>query len=146
MQKGVSIFFEMHEQGLPHVIAGIYSPQMKTEEEMRTALIGLMGYNPFDERYQPTFVNHTHVYANSLLGNDIDKDLQYILSRFFPQALEPESLPADPFKFEHRDGGAYEFICNNRYSKQLHTHRLELQHHAAAQYKAKCQSESVDSK
>lgn len=135
MQKGVSIFFEMHEQGYPHVIAGIYSPHMKTEEEMRTAISGLMGYDPFNDRYKPVFVNHTHVYANHLLGKEIDKELRYTLSRFFPQALEPETLPVDPFKFEFYDTGAYEFIWNNRYSKQLHEHRVSLQTEAADRYR-----------
>lgn len=135
MQKGVSIFFEMHEQGLPHTIAGIYSPHMKTEEEMRTALIGLMGYDPFDERYQPKFINHTHVYANHLLGNEIDKDTRYILSRFFPEALEPEKLPVDPMKFEHRDVGAYNFIWDNRYRKEIREHRDALIKESCERYK-----------
>lgn len=135
MQKGVSIYIEMHEQGCPHMISGIYSPHMKTEEEMRTALIALIGYDPFDERYQPTFVNHTHVYANSLLGNAMDSDLHYTLSRFFPQALEPATLPADPFKFQYYDSGAYEFVSNNRYRNQLREHRVAIQAEAAARYK-----------
>jgi|SRR6478609_3002707 len=135
MQKGVSIFFEMHEQGMPHVIAGIYSPSMKTEEEMKAQMVGLMGYDPFNERYKPVFINHTHLYAHSLLGNEIDKDTRYTLSRFFPVALEPQKLPVDPFKFEHRDVGAYEFISNNRYSKQLREHRVALQKEGVERYK-----------
>lgn len=123
MQKGVSIFFEMHEQGMPHTIAGIYSPYMKTEEEMKAQMVGLMGYDPFNERYGPVFINHTHLYAHSLLGNEIDKDTRYILSRFFPEALEPQNLPIDPFKFQHRDVGAYDFIWDNRYRKQIREHR-----------------------
>lgn len=137
MQKGVSIFFEMHEQGLPHLIAGIYSPSMKTEEEMRASLIGLIGHDPFCERYTPVYINHTHLYANYLLGNEIDKDTHYILSRFFPEALDPEKLPVDPMKFEHRDAGASDFIWDNLYRKQIHEHRNALMKESSERYKEK---------
>lgn len=126
MQKGVSIFYEFHDQGCPHVIAGIYTPYMKTEEEMRTALLALLGYAEFNERDQPVFINHTHLYAHSLLGNEIDKNTRRTLSCFFPEALEPQKLPVDPFKFEHRDVGAYDFIWDNRYRKQIREHRDSL--------------------
>ena len=135
MQKGVSIFYETHEQGLPHVIAGIYSPHMKTEEEMRTAMLSLLGYSEFNERDQPVFINHTHLYAHSLLDNEIDEDTRIILTSFFPDALVPKNLPVDPFKFEYRDVGAYQFIWDNRYRKQIREHRDALIKESSERYK-----------
>ncbi|WP_416470194.1 hypothetical protein [Salmonella enterica] len=137
MQKGVSIFYEFHDQGCPHVIAGIYSPYMKTEEEMRTQLLSLIGHDSFHERDEPIFVNHTHVYAKSLLGEEMDKELTNLFNKFFPQALNPNELPVSPMKFYHTEVGAYEFIWNNRYSTELHEHRVELQRKAAEEYRRK---------
>lgn len=135
MEKGVSIFYEFHDQGCPHVIAGIYSPRTYTEEEMRTKLLALLGYEEFNERDQPTYINHTHLYAHYLLGKEIDKDTRYILSRFFPEALEPQTLPVDPMKFEHRDVGAYDFIWDNRYRKELREYRTALIKEGVERYK-----------
>lgn len=135
MQKGVSIFFEMHEQGFPHIIAGIYSPSMKTEDEMKAMLVGLLGCDPFNDRYEPVFINHTHLYAHSLLGHEMDDGTRYTLSRFFPEALEPQKLPVDPFKFEHRDVGAYQFIWDNLYREQIREHRDALIKESSDRYK-----------
>lgn len=135
MHKGVSIFYEYHEQGSPHVIAGIYSSTYKSEEDMRTVLLSLMGYDKFHERDQPTYINHMHIYANSLLGNEIDKDTKYTLSRFFPEALDG-FLPLESFKFEYRGTGAYEFIWNNHYRKELQDYRVSLQKEGAERYQA----------
>jgi hypothetical protein len=137
MKKGVSIFYDYHEQGYPHQIAGIYDPYDKTEEEMRTELLSLIGEREFTDRDQPTFINHTHLYAKSLLGEELDKDVEYVLKQFFPFAIDVQGFQSSAFKFMYYDGDAYEFIWNNRYHKQLHQHRLDLQHEAAAAYKAK---------
>jgi|AGFS01.1.fsa_nt_gi hypothetical protein len=136
MQKGVSIFYEFHDQGCPHVIAGIYSPYMKSEDEMRTQLLSLIGHDDFHERDQPIFVNHTHMYANSLLGNEMDKDMKNLFNKFFPAGLDPAALPTSPMKFYQHDAGAYEFIWNNRYHEQLHEHRQALMKEAAEKYRA----------
>lgn len=137
MKKGVSIFYDYHEQGYPHQIAGIYDPYDKTEEEMRAELLSLLGKREFDERDQPTFINHTHLYAKSLLGEELDKKVEYMLKQFFPFALDLQGFKSSAFKFMYFDADAYEFIWNNRYHKQLHQHRLDLQHEAAEAYKEK---------
>lgn len=136
MQKGVSIFYEFHEQGCPHVIAGIYSPYMKSEEEMRTQLLSLIGQDKFNDRDQPTFINHTHVYAKSLLGEEMDNDTANLFKKFFPAGLTPSELPTSPMKFYQHDTGAYEFIWNNRYHDQLRDHRQALMKEAAEKYRA----------
>lgn len=126
MQKGVSIFYESGDMGLPYIIAGIYTPYMSTEEEMRTSLLALLGRAEFNEHDQPVFINHDHLYAHYLLGNEIDDYTRSTLSRFFPVALEPQNLPVVPFKFEHYDGGAYQFILDNLYREQMREHRDSL--------------------
>lgn len=141
MQKGVSIFYEYHDQGCPHVIAGIYSPQMKTEEEMRTQLLSLIGHTSFHERDQPTFVNHTHVYAKSLLGEELDKDTKNLFDKFFPEALNPDALPLSPRKFHYYDADANNFIWDNRYQKQLREYRNSLLHAAAEERKERILAE-----
>lgn len=146
MHKGVSIFYDYHEQGLPHQIAGIYSTSDKTEEEMRTELLSLIGSQSFHERDQPIFINHTHLYAKSLLGEELDKKVEYTLKQFFPIALDVVGFKSSDFKFMYYDVEAYEFTWNNRYHKQLHQYRLDLQHEAAEAYKAKREAQRREGK
>lgn len=142
MQKGVSIFYESHEQGLPHIIAGIYSPRMMTEEEMRNELLSLLGYSSFG-RDEPIFVNHTHVYAKHLLGEEIDEELFHTFSKFFPDAKTPDKLPVSPFTFQYYDAGAYNFIWDNRYHNELREHRNKLMKEAADKYREERASRRV---
>lgn len=137
MQKGVSIFYDYHEQGLPHQIAGIYYPYEKTENEMRNELLTLTNLLGFTYRDEPTFINHTHLYAKSLLGEELDKDVERLLKQFFPVALDVQGFKSSEFKFMYLDVEAYEFTWNNLYHKQLHQYRLDLQHEAAEAYKEK---------
>lgn len=132
--KGVSIFYEYHEQGSQHVIAGIYSPRTKSEEVMRTELLSLLGSEGFHERDQPTYINHTYVYAHDLLDEEMDEKLKYTFSRFFPEALEPVTLPREGFKFYYVGEDAYNFIWDNRYRKELRNYRAELQKESSMRY------------
>lgn len=137
MQKGVSIFYEFHDQGFPHTIAGIYSPYMKTEEEMRTELLGLIGKDSFNERDIPIFVNHTHVYAKFLLDQEMDKKLKYTFEKFFPRALKPDTLPVSSMKFYYQDEGTNKFIWHNRYDEQISAHLKVIQKDASVAYEKK---------
>lgn len=135
--KGVSIFYEYHEQGCPHIIAGIYSPYYKSEEQMREELLSLIGSTEFGERDQPDFVNHTHNLANKLLGNELSDEHQRLFNKFFPQGLEPEELPVSASKFYHIDEGVYKFIWFNRLDKELSGHMSAILHERSENYKAK---------
>lgn len=120
MNKGVSIFYEFHEQGSPHIIAGIYEPDELTEEEMRKKLLVLMDKSEFHPRETIEYYNHKKVLAEYWLNNNVlTKEQKYTFSKFFPEALKPESLSSSPFKFVYYDADADKFIWRNRKNDEV---------------------------
>lgn len=127
MNKGVSIFYEFHEQGSPHIIAGIYETDELSEKEMRKKLLVLMDKSEFHSRETITYFNHRKVLAQYWLNDNVlSKDQEYTFSRFFPEALKPESLSSSPFKFVYYDADADKFIWRNRKNDEVNKFMNDL--------------------
>lgn len=127
MNLGTSIFYTFHEQSMPYKIAGIYSSSGKTEEEMIKRLKEVLGSTAdFNERDNIVFIEHTKIYANKLLGNEIDPEVKRTLRNYFPESLDDDFAGADSFMFQYYDSKAVDFVWSNKYHTKMKQHLREL--------------------
>lgn len=136
MSKGTTLVYRYGEQGYPYVIACIHSANDESEKELLAKMVKLLGHELTSRELESVkYINHTHIYANRLLGNEPDKDTLSLLRTYFPEAASPDFDRADSFAYTYQDGKAHQVEWMNRYHNDLTEHMNKLLHEAADAYK-----------
>lgn len=136
---GKSIFMEFHEQGMGHKIAGFYSPEQNISDDDIRGMFEVILDCKLGERDNVVIIDHRKVYAQRILGEELDDNIFYTLNKFFPEAITnvDNTATVDEFFFCFHNSKADEFIWNNRLHEKIQAFVAEELKRSSEEYMAK---------